>query len=843
MEPVAKVSRQPSTTLLTLNSADRRNGSWNSFILQRPQNLINSEAKRIRVKEVRMPFFINNVNKFNNSFWYRMSTSSVAIQITISTGFYTPLTIQSAINNAIRAQAGMTTNSYQSQMAQAIYLAYDGVNTPITQNGIFTFRSNKNFMLYWTNPNTTTLTDSKFSMMDNMTMTPAQTVVTPDTSVTTTVVTPATTSVTPGITTTIPAQTIITPGTSTTTPAVVTTVPVVFGYRYIQPELSVVASAYGLSGGFSIDKTITGTFPSGGLYTPFFSRMRISGVQNAVVPPAYYPTSNNTNLTLGTIYYSFSPYPNQITLASQALNTGLATNTYKFWGNMLPPIGTRVSSSSTDNSLLTVTYSYIGTDDVLVVAFDAPLNAPDAVYGTTSYIVFSTTPSYQYQATTITPNGSPNTVNTVTVADPYATSITSNFGVTAGGAYTALTASSGTLKCSLTSATLPASGTTIYTPFNFPYYAKGTLVYTTPSNVTFNAIQTTYTGQVIVATPTGGTLAIVPIAIPYSFTPYTTLIKLSSVVSATTFTYIFTGITPPVGSKVWGKLLTGSFWPTVIVKTVSVSGANITLSFDGAIDTTHSNIFIFTPPPVISATTTIPAFTTTTPDVTTVIPASTVTAPSTTTTIPGTTSTTTTIVAGTTTIIPATSTYVPAQNISIPAGQLFASSTLTTQELFNSNTNMFRLLGFTNEAHSAPSEKSVTEGIYKMAGDVTDLLYTRFLDIVSNSLHRCATHHDGNSSTRAIGDVIARLFVADDASVGNYVPVSGYAQVGWNPSIIHRQFKDGKTIGWSPNSPISDIDISIYDEFGNLAILPEQQNFYNSGAYPEFQIVLSVSED
>jgi len=156
---------------------------------------------------------------------------------------------------------------------------------------------------------------------------------------------------------------------------------------------------------------------------------------------------------------------------------------------------------------------------------------------------------------------------------------------------------------------------------------------------------------------------------------------------------------------------------------------------------------------------------------------------------------------------------------------------------------MFRLLGFTNEAHGALSEFSISAGIYKMGGDVTDLLYTRYLDIVSNSLHLCATHHDGNSSTRAIGDVVARLFVADDASVGNYVPVSGYAQVGWNPSVIHRQFKDGKTLSWSPNNPISDIDISVYDEFGNLVMLPETQNFYNSGAYPEFQIVLSVSEN
>jgi len=87
MADPTNTARHPANQYLLLDSADRLaisksaisstpfatpNGvdlqPWNDFSMQRPQSLMEAFAKRIAVSEIRMPWFVPNVNSYNNGF-------------------------------------------------------------------------------------------------------------------------------------------------------------------------------------------------------------------------------------------------------------------------------------------------------------------------------------------------------------------------------------------------------------------------------------------------------------------------------------------------------------------------------------------------------------------------------------------------------------------------------------------------------------------------------------------------------------------------------------------------------------------------------------------------------
>ena len=139
--PHTFIMRKPATQLLTLNSADRfqntttantrtsvinpttkkyeRSGAtqsvykqpWNNFILQRPQNLMEAFATRISVTEVRFPWYIPNINTYNNTIWLVCEDTSTGnplniYPVKIPDGFYTLQAMVTAINTAL---AGLST--------------------------------------------------------------------------------------------------------------------------------------------------------------------------------------------------------------------------------------------------------------------------------------------------------------------------------------------------------------------------------------------------------------------------------------------------------------------------------------------------------------------------------------------------------------------------------------------------------------------------------------------------------------------------------------------------------------------------------------------------------------
>jgi hypothetical protein len=92
------------------------------------------------------------------------------------------------------------------------------------------------------------------------------------------------------------------------------------------------------------------------------------------------------------------------------------------------------------------------------------------------------------------------------------------------------------------------------------------------------------------------------------------------------------------------------------------------------------------------------------------------------------------------------------------------------------------------------------------------LVFTQFIDIVSNKLTRYQNMRDGssaegNTSTRRT-DLVARLYVANETSTYAVDPP------GTRPFVIHRQFKNQRVFDWTTDGSVDSIDIRLYDDYG-----------------------------
>lgn len=144
-----------------------------------------------------------------------------------------------------------------------------------------------------------------------------------------------------------------------------------------------------------------------------------------------------------------------------------------------------------------------------------------------------------------------------------------------------------------------------------------------------------------------------------------------------------------------------------------------------------------------------------------------------------------------------------------------------------------------------------------LSSNPTTLQYTKYIDIVSDKLHQHTTNRDGNSDNFFARNLLCRLYISDESS--NIVQsffVSGDALTttstpvqfipGVNGSfIIHRQFKNPKSVMWNKEASVDWLDIALYDEYGNLLPLPTGVSTVPTPtlSYPDFQITLLASEN
>jgi hypothetical protein len=134
------------------------------------------------------------------------------------------------------------------------------------------------------------------------------------------------------------------------------------------------------------------------------------------------------------------------------------------------------------------------------------------------------------------------------------------------------------------------------------------------------------------------------------------------------------------------------------------------------------------------------------------------------------------------------------------------------------------------------------------ANNFAPLTFTQYIDIVSVNLTRFQTIADTNTRQNSRGNLICRLYIADEnSSLPQPIPlwngtavilVESYSPPGSLPFTIHRQFAEPKVFRWENEASINAIDISLYDDVGNLLVLP---NVYQSLA--NFQITFKCSEE
>lgn len=182
--------------------------------------------------------------------------------------------------------------------------------------------------------------------------------------------------------------------------------------------------------------------------------------------------------------------------------------------------------------------------------------------------------------------------------------------------------------------------------------------------------------------------------------------------------------------------------------------------------------------------------------------------------------------------------------------------TLVLNNIDYANTpTLFSLMNIPIEMLSVNST-TTTNNVYLSDGAINEfnpsqLLYTSYVDIVSQKSNQYANTRDGTSDNRTSTTVLCRVFCADEVSLPTVDGVAGHA-----PFVIHRQFKNPKSLMWNKNSVIDWFDIELYDEWGLPVPLPflnfETVSSFDPpvavqrtliGSYPDFQITLLASEN
>lgn len=120
--------------------------------------------------------------------------------------------------------------------------------------------------------------------------------------------------------------------------------------------------------------------------------------------------------------------------------------------------------------------------------------------------------------------------------------------------------------------------------------------------------------------------------------------------------------------------------------------------------------------------------------------------------------------------------------------------------------------------------------------NTTTCLYTDYIDIVSDKLMRFTDARDGGSANKTKTSVVMRLYLADEASLQNVDGSGNPIIVGTAPFLIHRQFATPKQVQWDSKSMVGDLDIQVFDMFGDLV-------YVGPSSYPDFQITVLVSEN
>lgn len=162
-------------------------------------------------------------------------------------------------------------------------------------------------------------------------------------------------------------------------------------------------------------------------------------------------------------------------------------------------------------------------------------------------------------------------------------------------------------------------------------------------------------------------------------------------------------------------------------------------------------------------------------------------------------------------------------------------TTITQLQSFFSTTppeamGLLWTLGFNNYISNS---FSITIGTYRTG--VASLLYTQYIDIVSDVLTQYQELTDTSTDTTNPNHIICRVYIANEVSIPQ-VDVSGNPVLpGTQYAIIHRQFKNPKILRWNGQNSVDRVDLRLLDDLGRPLYVPA------NGA-TDYQLVLSAVE-
>ena len=143
-------------------------------------------------------------------------------------------------------------------------------------------------------------------------------------------------------------------------------------------------------------------------------------------------------------------------------------------------------------------------------------------------------------------------------------------------------------------------------------------------------------------------------------------------------------------------------------------------------------------------------------------------------------------------------------------------------------------------------------------GGVASLAFTRYIDVVSNKLTKFQNAKDGLTQINNYNGILCRIYLDNSTNIINNMRYTGTIhttegvpdsfgmttltpyvpfQFGTRPVVnIYREYKNPKWIEWNRNEFVSDLDIKLYDDQGQLLYIPTK----NQGS--NFYLTLQLSE-
>jgi hypothetical protein len=140
------------------------------------------------------------------------------------------------------------------------------------------------------------------------------------------------------------------------------------------------------------------------------------------------------------------------------------------------------------------------------------------------------------------------------------------------------------------------------------------------------------------------------------------------------------------------------------------------------------------------------------------------------------------------------------------------------------------------EAITKPGVEPV--GYYStIRGGYAPMLYTPYVDVVSNLLTKNQNVADGATSSSYTSSKLARIYFSNEAIINPHeaLPTGAVEDevssicniVGTRPCVFRREFKVPKQIQWNSTENVDLIDIQVLDYKGNPITLVEQAEYVN----------------